>query len=173
MSTIAERVAAGCAWLDEHDPGWWREDAKGPGPAGGPINLDELSMRNPCRCVLGQRYGNYYYAPIQLDESVAHGFDTSVFVDSRESTNVAEAEFAALTVEWSRVIAERRTAAGVDPAPRWHADSHLPVPTVPDYDEEPSTGPAACCPCQGAVCDPGCPCTSGECPKTEAEVTDE
>ena len=27
MSTIAERVAAGAAFLDEHDPGWWCADA--------------------------------------------------------------------------------------------------------------------------------------------------
>jgi len=151
MSTVAERVAAGCAWLDEHDPGWWREDAVGNGPAGGPVNLDEMSMRSTCNCVLGQIYGGYYNAPIQLDESVARGFDTSVLVDSRESNDVAGDEFGLLTVEWSRVITDRREAEA----------------------RRVAAGVAACCPCRGAVCDPGCPCTSGECPKTEAEVTDE
>nr|MDT0658055.1 hypothetical protein [Micromonospora sp. DSM 115978] len=31
---------------------------------------------------------------------------------------------------------------------------------------------AACCPCRGAVCDPGCTCPSPECPKNLAEVVD-
>lgn len=31
----------------------------------------------------------------------------------------------------------------------------------------------ACCPCQRAVCEPGCTCTSPDCPKSEAEVLDD
>src|SRR6266702_6951872 len=35
MTAIAERAAAGAAFLDEHDPGWWEHDGY--------------------RCILGQR----------------------------------------------------------------------------------------------------------------------
>lgn len=43
MSTIAERVAAGAAFLDAREPGWWQR-----------IDLDTLDLQAPCRCVLGQ-----------------------------------------------------------------------------------------------------------------------
>jgi hypothetical protein len=43
--TLAERVAAGAAWLDDHKPGW---DAL--------IDLGRLNMADSCCCVLGQVY---------------------------------------------------------------------------------------------------------------------
>jgi hypothetical protein len=49
MTTIAERVAAGAAFLDEHDPGWWEEDVERA------ISLDWLDLGDDETCVLGQR----------------------------------------------------------------------------------------------------------------------
>jgi hypothetical protein len=49
MRTIAERVAAGAAFLDEHDPGWWRADVERA------IDLDTFDLAEPEHCVLGQR----------------------------------------------------------------------------------------------------------------------
>ena len=49
MTTIAERVAAGAAFLDEHDPGWWRADVDRA------IDLRVFEMAEPEHCVLGQR----------------------------------------------------------------------------------------------------------------------
>ena len=119
---IAVRVAAGCAWLEETDPGWWRQDAPRRGKGGGPIDLDELRMADPCNCVLGQRWGDYYYARIALDEAVAMGFDTEsgstgtwYGLDARavaERSAAMSTEFDELTAEWTRVITERRTTAG-------------------------------------------------------------
>jgi len=43
VASIAERVAAGAAWLDERKPGWERK-----------IDLAALQIKLPCRCVLGQ-----------------------------------------------------------------------------------------------------------------------
>lgn len=43
--TLAERVAAGAAWLDEHQPGWDHL-----------IDLGRLDMSDGCLCVLGQVY---------------------------------------------------------------------------------------------------------------------
>lgn len=44
MSTVAQRrVAAGAAWLDEVDPGWWEL-----------VELDRLDLASCDDCVLGQ-----------------------------------------------------------------------------------------------------------------------
>ena len=161
--TIRARVAAGAQWLDQHRPGWIDR-----------IDLITLDVSDPECCVLGQLDDEW---PVELTDwhtAEAHGF--FVIRERRRLYTEVDAEYAELTSAWHEYVLDeaRRVAAGVDPAPRWHADSHLPVARLPDYDEEPNhTAPAACCPCTGAVCDPGCPCTSGECPKTEAEVTDE
>lgn len=107
--TVAERVAAGVAWLDQHDPGWWREDAQGRGEPheSGPIDLGRLLMRNPCRCVLGFRWGHFGEAPIGIAESVALGFDAE---DRDGRAGSAERDYEALGVEWERVITDRREA---------------------------------------------------------------
>lgn len=126
MTTIAERVAAGAAFLDGQDPGWWRE-----------IDLESLDLGEPDLCVLGQRcpltvlaaycsttpddpdlahesWRNYTaYAEalsgIQADgESVVdliewgdrHGFSNSASWNS----------YPELTAEWQRVITTRREA---------------------------------------------------------------
>ncbi|HTJ37080.1 MAG TPA: hypothetical protein VL738_27960, partial [Dactylosporangium sp.] len=48
-ATIAERVAAGAAFLDEHDPEWWRADVERA------IDLDKLNLGHGDACILGQR----------------------------------------------------------------------------------------------------------------------
>lgn len=49
MTSITERVAAGAAFLDEHDPEWWRADVERA------IDLDSLRLSHPASCILGQR----------------------------------------------------------------------------------------------------------------------
>ncbi len=46
MTSIVERVEAGARWLDGHRPGWVDR-----------IDLDTLDLGDPCRCVLGQEFG--------------------------------------------------------------------------------------------------------------------
>lgn len=123
MGGLRDRVAAGTAWLDLHDPGWWRADQPGRGDEGRPIDLDELSMRHPCYCVLGHRWGNYYSAPISVDQAVGYGFDTASgaamdvhrYNSSDEYAAAVQAamdeEFTALTALWRSVVEQRR--AGV------------------------------------------------------------
>lgn len=45
------RVGRGAEWLDEQLIGWRAK-----------INLRNFDMTNPCRCVLGQVFGNYWDA---------------------------------------------------------------------------------------------------------------
>jgi hypothetical protein len=108
---IQERVARGVAWLDEHVRGWWLPDRE---PA---IDLDELVMGSACGCILGQLWdGEYYKAPIHMDTAVEAGFDTILTVDfeqrvrltAKQIRALSDAEFEALTVEWTRVILELR-----------------------------------------------------------------
>jgi hypothetical protein len=124
LSTIAERVALGAAFLDEHDPPWWRE-----------IDLETLDLGSGDRCVLGQRcplevltawlgsapedgedheFRYHAYAGMLTgfsrterdaleDWAIARGFNRP-FGD-------ADSEYDDLTAEWARVIRERRAAA--------------------------------------------------------------
>lgn len=91
--TIRARVAAGAAWLDKNRPGW---DSR--------VDLDALCMPDPCYCILGQEFGDYYDAPISLDDGVAFGFDAEGAADEM-------AEFSALSTEWARLIEARRAEA--------------------------------------------------------------
>jgi hypothetical protein len=102
MATIAERVAAGAAFLDEHDPGWWER-----------IHLGRLDLNHTCNCVLGQAFAdksewsNRYYGS-GYDYALARfrlfcggaglGFDTEDDYEPYEP----------LAAEWKRVITERR-----------------------------------------------------------------
>lgn len=117
---LQQRVDQGVAWLDKHHPNWWRADRPDHGPERpGPIDLDELSMGHPCYCVLGQILGNYYQAPIELDQAVRCGFDTAAIAEYPEITDANYDEFKAATAEefaalgqlWRRVIAARRAEA--------------------------------------------------------------
>lgn len=131
MTTITERVAAGAAFLDEHDREWWRE-----------IDLDALRLNDPSACVLGQRcpaerlarfLGNRYDV---LPGEIQHPGDFKFWALAYElfglpDTAAGESEdrlaawfnamgfnseegdldeYGALTAEWKRVITERRSA---------------------------------------------------------------
>lgn len=134
--TIRQRVSSGVAWLDEHVADWWRP---------GWVKLTTLDMARPCRCVLGQLYGDYYDAPITLEQATDLGFDATDDAPLGESLAT---EWDALAAEWTQVIEVRRATEAARIA-------------------------AACCPCRDAVCDAGCTCPNRQCPKTETEVTDE
>lgn len=124
MSTIAERVAAGAAFLDEHDPEWWRADVKRA------IDLDTLNLGVTDRCVLGQRcpVGTYFdsYEWMTRYDALAAMFSGIEASDSSdldtwaiplgfqaedEDWEAEGGEFDALTAEWKRVITERRAAS--------------------------------------------------------------
>jgi hypothetical protein len=59
------RVGRGAEWLDAREHPSWRQR----------INLRNFDMTNPCRCVLGQVFGNYW------DALVDHGPDPVVDAD--------------------------------------------------------------------------------------------
>src|SRR5438309_1704809 len=107
MSTdLQAAVQRGAAWLDEHQPDWWRK-----------IDTQLLDLNNPCRCVLGQLRGDYavylhtawkqarpdYEADLALLEwSDMNGFSAS--------GPAADADLAMLTSYWLEEIAWRRSA---------------------------------------------------------------
>jgi hypothetical protein len=97
MPTVEERVADGVEWLDAQEPGWAER-----------INLAELDLASPCRCVLGQIYGGFDEAPVDDISPQLFGFNANLF--GTEFANLDE-EFTALEVEWRRVITSRREAA--------------------------------------------------------------
>jgi hypothetical protein len=93
VSTIAERVARGVAWLDEKRPGWADE-----------IDLTELVLSSPCRCILGQLYGDF--DKVSVRGPMAKGFNAY----GGDDQSLYD-QFEALEREWRRVITERRAAA--------------------------------------------------------------
>lgn len=93
--TIEQRVAEGADLLDTEHPDWWRT-----------IDIGRLDLADRCRCVLGQIWGDYYQAPITLDDAVLCGFDAS------EATMAAPEEFTELTEAWLALIERRRAEAG-------------------------------------------------------------
>ena len=129
MSTIAERVAAGAAFLDEHDPDWWRADAERA------IDLDTLYQGSSHRCVLGQRCpletltaarqaaGDGEWAIERYDAYAAALFgadaldvEGSLAIRATElgfawlGSSGNDARFDDLTAEWKRLIEARRSA---------------------------------------------------------------
>jgi hypothetical protein len=129
MSTITERVAAGAAFLDEHDPEWWRADV------GNAIDLDTLSLESTQRCILGQRcpleligklprreYDAYYVMAAKMsgaslfdldliqDWAAPLGFMTGYFDGDDDEYGDDDDGYGDLTDEWARVIRERRSA---------------------------------------------------------------
>lgn len=111
---IVTRVAAGAQWLDRVDPGWWRVGQPGHGD-GGPIDLDNLSMASHRYCVLGQRWGSFWAAPITVNEAVRYGFDSLVGATGGDWQGTwqddVDAELALLGVAWRDLIRQRRRAA--------------------------------------------------------------
>lgn len=107
--TIAERVAAGAALLDEHVPGWDRR-----------INLVLLDLPDTCNCVLGQLFPPP--SPISIGEDGDDGYwrglrdiDLRIFTFDRACELGFAAEllggYLPLEAEWVRVITERRAAS--------------------------------------------------------------
>jgi hypothetical protein len=90
MATIAERVAAGMALLDEKAPGWVSR-----------INLGHLALGSCDRCVLGQVFGYYDDGLVVLDFDPDYeggeefGFESNV------------EPYEDLTAEWVRQISAR------------------------------------------------------------------
>jgi hypothetical protein len=117
MTTVTERVAAGAGFLDEHDPEWWRE-----------IDLDELDLGSSYGCILGQRCPMEVYNRGELGDTrytamakhlsgIVSGRDADRWAAARgfqsgdaDPDDEGDAEYAALTAEWKRVITERRSA---------------------------------------------------------------
>jgi hypothetical protein len=98
---VAERVAAGVAWLDEHEPGWETL-----------MNVLDLEMSVSCRCVLGQVYADdaehsFYQDGFAYGIS-AHdiGFETGIALGFDADTRMPD-NWEALTAEWRRVIQAR------------------------------------------------------------------
>ena len=123
---ITERVAAGAAFLDEHDPGWWRADVERA------INLDGLQLDSGGQCVLGQRcpmevYRNRpeaWMSPYSAQAADLSGFDAAVngaelddwaadrgFDADLPASGKWRDEYDGLDAEWKRVITERRAAS--------------------------------------------------------------
>jgi hypothetical protein len=115
MSGVAARVAAGVAYLDEREPGWWQR-----------IDLNRLVMSAECRCVLGQLATDlevYGWKEIvrefglrQAPCSPAHGSqltDWGLGFNARLDQHADEQnrEYAELEAAWKRVITERRAAS--------------------------------------------------------------
>lgn len=107
MTTIAERVAAGAALLDERGPGW-----------AGRIDPGRLAIHSRCRCVLGQLYpceanpGLSYSEGrkrlrLSQPQAQALGFDT---ITTTGAPAENDKEYAELTAEWKRAIEARRQA---------------------------------------------------------------
>lgn len=129
MSTIAERVAAGAAFLDEHDPGWWKPDVERS------IDLGTLALSEPADCILGQRcpvgvlaefchldpgdedglsheWWRAYTAYASVLSGIAIGDDHFALIRWGDahgfSNSVSAASYPNLTAEWLRVIEQRR-----------------------------------------------------------------
>jgi hypothetical protein len=90
-----ENAERGASLLDRLCPGW-----------DGLIDLDELDVDDPGRCVLGQLYGGYDEGLFEIDMEavdmaprVAHGFT----LDSPDAAKMGD-----LTAAWRRLIEERR-----------------------------------------------------------------
>lgn len=119
--TIAERVAVGATFLDQNDPGWWRADVERA------IDLDRLNLRRGVDCVLGQRCpvpdpkpcGFVAYAAILTGLPAKTGSDldalwewgTSLGFTAPLWTPDMNMTHDGLTIEWKRVITERRQAS--------------------------------------------------------------
>jgi hypothetical protein len=124
-ATIAERVAAGAKFLDEHDPDWWKADVERA------IDLDTLELADSRMCVLGQRcpletlasYNRAQIADLSEDADIERyyafglalmrttGDRRPLFYWAAGHGFTSEAGgWAGLTAEWKRLIEARRSA---------------------------------------------------------------
>ena len=119
MATIAERVAAGAAFLDEHDPDWWRSDVERA------IDLHGLSLGSVHDCILGQRCPLEVLAKVDPKDDEEGPFWAYALVltgmDSEDTVlewatgygfaDIPSLRYLDLTAEWKRVITARREAS--------------------------------------------------------------
>jgi hypothetical protein len=109
VSTIAERVAAGAALLDEHIPDWWRDHN---------IDLSRFEMSEEKCCVVGQlspqrdyqRAVDEHWLDLTTDAARALGFLAQQSWPDTDDDDVM-AEYDELQHAWVVVITERRAAA--------------------------------------------------------------
>lgn len=94
MSNWEECVAAGAAYLDDTNPGWWRR-----------INLDRLDLSSTCRCILGQLDGDY------LDAVEHRGLAYQGPTPEELGFLAPVHEAHALTDTWRELITARRGGA--------------------------------------------------------------
>jgi hypothetical protein len=123
MITIAERVAKGAQFLDEHDPDWWKPGVERA------IDLEALDLGHGGMCILGQRCpledaegahdcGQAPYharaAAISglLEEDAIDAWAADLGFQAAAATwGRSDGEYDTLTAEWRRFITERRAAA--------------------------------------------------------------
>lgn len=93
--TIPDRVQRGAAYLDDIAPGW-------------PDRIDtlKLDIGSPCRCILGQLYGDYFDAPLVTDAWAEDTEDDPTYDRGFCGTH---SEHDALTIAWRQLITERQT----------------------------------------------------------------
>lgn len=110
---IADRVAAGVELLDRSDPDWVYE-----------VDLETLDIAEAAACVVGQQPGGFSETLVRLglaerDAGLMLGYrvDFNALPPLGFSAHIVgtttrevDQEYAALTVEWRRVITERRAA---------------------------------------------------------------
>ncbi len=85
-------VERGAQFLDKEMPGWEER-----------VDLSSLSLRDPCKCVVGHLYGNYCAVIgglIQDGEPSEYGFDINYWATDKD--------WNALTEEWRVLIQSRR-----------------------------------------------------------------
>lgn len=121
MATIAERIRAGMAWLDEHKPGW--VDMVDTGSA--------LDMGDEKRCLLGQLFGHFCnvshahprshepsrYAHISGRMAYGAACDLG-FAAGNGRVWVGDGEYESMTRGWKRYIRERRNQDAAKAAAR-------------------------------------------------------
>ncbi len=112
MTTTAERVARGAAFLDEKMPGWDQR-----------IDLDKLDLAAPCRCVLGQLATDLDEGHDDVWLAIVSHFGLSLHSPYRKADGTTDAalgfntddlqwppDYSDLTAEWRRLIEARRSA---------------------------------------------------------------
>jgi hypothetical protein len=96
--SIAERVANGVTWLDEHMPDWPSK-----------LSVTVLDIEDCQRCVLGQLFGSFQEAPEVATWSSIHL--EGDYVGDVRGFNGSDYHMPLLTEEWRRVITDRQRRA--------------------------------------------------------------
>lgn len=102
MDEYDERVARGVRFLDAVKPDWRKS-----------VNLDILNLESPCRCIIGQVFGDYsslfFWIPIpetedyiDMEFACALGFNAKN--DWEDDIDLREIELAWLENAWRDVL---------------------------------------------------------------------